>query len=75
MPSTECDLRDRPPTGVWWSGGQCGYALGMGGVTNLRVVRIPGPMGFHPWIEVFKGDDLAARVNCCQVEEIRYDDN
>ncbi len=73
MPSTEVDLRDSSPTGVEWARGERAYKIGCGGITFMRVVRIPGPMGFHPWIEVYRDDTLVARVNCCEMEEISYD--
>lgn len=72
MPLEERDLNDRTPTGVFWSGDQCNYKVGECGVTGMLMVRVPGPMGYHPWIEVYKGDTLVVRVNCSTVEMITY---
>lgn len=73
--SKKCNLEDRIPKAVCWGEGQCGYRVGHSGVTRMEVVEVPGPTGYHPWVEVYQGGDLVARVNCSMVEELLYNDD
>ncbi len=69
------NLSDRIPVGVTWAGDQCDHSVGKFGITKMEIIQVPGPMGYHPWIEVYRGDILISQLNCSLIEEIRYDDN
>lgn len=71
-PMTDENLYDRSPIAVWWGDEECGYKVGYQGITSMKTIKVPGPMGFHPWIEVYRGDVLVARVNCSCIQEVRY---
>ena len=48
------------------------YIVGHGGVTKITPYREVGQMTYIPWLAVYAGDDITARVNCAGVESITY---
>lgn len=68
-------LQDKRPIKRAWGQGDdpCGGAtVGFHGVTRIEPYEENGEMAPVPWLKVWKGDVLAARLNAALIVEITY---
>ena len=68
--------QDARPIHSAYSAGEelVGATVGFLGVTRIEPYNENGQMarGSLPWLKVWKGDHLAARLNCAHMAEITY---
>ena len=65
----------RPIRSAWSTGEEpTGATVGFLGVTRIEPYNENGQMarGSLPWLKVWKGDHVAARLNCAHMVEITY---
>jgi hypothetical protein len=51
------------------------FKIGMGGVTSIEVVLIPGQMAPVPWFAVMNGDTTASLWNSANIRGVVYTDD
>lgn len=57
---------------AWTADGQTGASVGMRGVTAIKPYDENGDMAPVTWLEVWKGEQLFARLNTLYMAEIQY---
>ncbi len=64
----------RPIKSAWayFERSQVGAAVGTNGVTRIEAYLESGQMAYVTWLQVWKGDVLAMRINCAHMTEINY---
>jgi hypothetical protein len=61
----------REVSAVIWANGNAWFRVGKHGTTAIKLYPETGPMGWVPWIAIYKGDVISDRIDAAG-KEIEY---